>query len=308
VGLSELLEALSGGGEESAPSGQRLVLANLEGTIMRGDERSMQSAHAAPFVQAMREMADDEEVRALVLRINSPGGSATASDLMWHAVRRVAARKPVIVSVGDMAASGGYWVASAGTRIVADGDSLIGSIGVVGGKIVIEDLGQRIGLRSTRLSRGKRAGWMSSLHGFDAGERDAFQRSLQHTYRLFLRRISQGRGMERSAIEPMAEGRLMTARRALDGGLVDRLGGLREALALAREDADLAEDVEVQVWPPRHTFLQQIARLASGADARSLALHQLGTTIGDRPQGLLEALVVGRDTHIAAMPYRLSIR
>ncbi|MGD8858402.1 MAG: S49 family peptidase [Myxococcales bacterium] len=307
VGLSDLLKALSGGEKDAKPSGRRLVVANLEGTIMRGDERSLQSAHAVPFVEALRGMADDDDVRALVLRINSPGGSATASDLMWHAVRRVAARKPVIVSVGDMAASGGYWVASAGTRILADESSLIGSIGVVGGKIVIEDLGQRVGLRSTRLSRGERAGWMSSLHGFDAGEREAFRRSLEYTYRLFLRRISQGRGMDRAAIEPLAEGRLMTARRALEGGLVDRLGGLREAIALAREEAELPDDVEVQVWPPQHTFLQQIARLASGADARSLALQQLRGAAAADPRGLVEALVAGRDTHIAALPYQLSI-
>jgi len=111
----------------------------------------------------MHSLSDDEDVRAVVLRIDSPGGSALASDLMWHAVRRVAKHKPVIVSISDLCASGGYYVASAAARILAQDSSLVGSIGIVGGKIVFEDLAQRVGVHGERLKRGKHAGWQSAL-------------------------------------------------------------------------------------------------------------------------------------------------
>jgi protease-4 len=125
--VGELLKTLWGGGRDK-PQGQRVALAYLEGTIRDEDQDHGSPAGSGPFVAAMRKIADESDVRALVLRIDSPGGSALASDKMWHAVQRVAKRKPVIVSVGDMAASGGYYVACAGTEIFAEDTSLVGSI------------------------------------------------------------------------------------------------------------------------------------------------------------------------------------
>lgn len=308
VGLADLLEALTGGSDERKASGKRIVLAHLDGTIMRGNDNSVQSAHAVPFVAAMREFADDDDVRAVVLRIDSPGGSASASDMMWQAVRRVAGRKPVIVSVGDMAASGGYWVASAGTEIVADDRSLLGSIGVVGGKIVAEELGERAGVEVTHLTRGKHAAWMSAMRGFSDDERQAFERSLNHTYGQFIRRISAGRDMTAEQIDPVAQGRIMTGARAREGGLVDLEGGLREALALAREKAQLPDDVDVQVWPKQPTLLEQIAELTGGAEARAGLLSQvlqLGRV--ESAAGVLETLILGDDSHIAALPFVLRL-
>src|SRR5690242_1458804 len=168
----------------------------------------------------MRHWGDDRNIRAVVLRIESPGGSALASDRMWHAVRRVAKRKPVIVSIGDMAASGGYCVASAGTRVLASDESLVGSIGVVGGKIVGEELGTRFGVHSERIGRGQRSGWMSSLHAFSDDERGAFSSLLEDTYTRFLDRIVEGRNLPRERVLPLAEGRIMSGRRAREGGLV----------------------------------------------------------------------------------------
>ena len=309
VSLLELLEALSGERPPDEVSGERLVLANLEGTIMSGSESSVQSAHAVPFVEAMRGFADDEEVKAVVLRIDSPGGSATASDQMWHAVRRVASRKPVIVSVGDMAASGGYWVASAGTEIVAHDSSLLGSIGVVGGKIVAEDLSERAGVNVTRLTRGKRAAWMSSMRGFSDDERAAFERSLQHTYRLFIRRIAQGREMTPEQIAPLAEGRIVSGRRAREGGLVDAAGGLQEALARAREQAELPDDVAVEVWPDQPTLMQQLSQL-TGSSARRVTLLSTVLELGrlSSTAGLLDALILGDESHIAALPFVFRLR
>ncbi|MDD9934913.1 MAG: S49 family peptidase, partial [Myxococcales bacterium] len=266
-------------------------------------------AHAEPLQDAMRGSADDEEVKAGVRRIDSPGGSATASDQMWHAVRRVASRKPVIVSVGDMAASGGYWVASAGTEIVAHDSSLLGSIGVVGGKIVAEDLSERAGVNVTRLTRGKRAAWMSSMRGFSDDERAAFERSLQHTYRLFIRRIAQGREMTPEQIAPLAEGRIVSGRRAREGGLVDAAGGLQEALARAREQAELPDDVAVEVWPDQPTLMQQLSQL-TGSSARRVTLLSTVLELGrlSSTAGLLDALILGDESHIAALPFVFRLR
>ncbi|MCS6797333.1 MAG: S49 family peptidase, partial [Myxococcota bacterium] len=129
--LAELLEALSGESGARAPRGPRIALMHLTDVITDDEAQGPESGRAGPFVRAARRLADDEDVRAVVLRVDSPGGSAIASDRMWHAVHLLAQRKPVIVSVGDMAASGGYYVASAGTEILAHPTSLVGSIGVV---------------------------------------------------------------------------------------------------------------------------------------------------------------------------------
>src|SRR5689334_18938748 len=130
----------------------------------------------------MRALADDDDVRAVVLRIDSPGGSALASDRMWHAVRRCAARKPVIVSLGDVAASGGYYIASAGTEILAHPTSTIGSIGVIGGKVDLSSLMDRIGVSAEIISRGRNAAWSSPTRGFTDTERAVLLRSMRSTY------------------------------------------------------------------------------------------------------------------------------
>jgi protease-4 len=304
IGLWKLLRTLTGGSERHKTSGKRLVLAYLDGTIMRGSAGSFRSAHAESFVRGMHELADDAGVRAVVLRIDSPGGSAMASDLMWHAVRRLAKRKPVIVSIGDLCASGGYYVASAGTEIVAQDQSLVGSIGVVGGKIVAEDLARRLGVHIERLTRGKHAGWTSAARGWSPEERTAFDHALRDGYELFLRRIAEGRGMKIDEIEPLAEGRLMSARRAREGKLVDHEGGLSTAIALARKRGSLADDAPIQIWPERPNLLQALSEITGGAEARSAVLD--GLSVPQRT-GIIELLLSGDDMPAAVLPYVLSL-
>jgi protease-4 len=301
-GVFDVLHALFAS-EHEGPSGKRVVLAHLNGTIMVGADKSFKSAHARPFVKAMREFADDKDVRAVVLRIDSPGGSVLASDMMWHALRRVAKRKPVIVSVGDLAASGGYYVASAGSEIMAQDDSIVGSIGVVGGKLVGEELAKRIGVHFERLARGKRAGWTSAAHAFTDDERSAFEAMLREGYDRFIARIIEGRHMTRERIAPLAEGRIMSARRAREGGLVDKLGGLREALARARERGGLPPDAPVQVWPERPTLFQALSQLTGGSQAIGSALLE-----GQHVEGFVQLLLAGEANEAAVMPFQLDVR
>ncbi len=305
IGLGDLLRALKGGGAASQPSGKRVVLAVLEGTILRGSPGSFRGAHAEAFVPKMRALADDANVKAVVLRINSPGGSALAADLMWHAVRRVAKRKPVIVSIGDLCASGGYYVASAGSQIVAPDESLVGSIGVVGGKLVFRDLTDRIGVHFQRLARGKHAGWESPTQPFSDEERARFDRMLRQGYALFVSRIAEGRGLKAPEIEPYAEGRLMTGRRARQGRLIDAEGGLVTALAIARKRGGVPPDAAIEIWPQRPGLLQAVAGLASGGGAQSLLASGLDAT--QRP-GIAETLLSGEGTPAAVLPFTLSLR
>ena len=312
LGLLDLLRALMGRKQQHEPKGDRIVLAYLDGTITRGSASSLESGGAESFVGAMRGFADDPHVRAVVLRIDSPGGSALAADLMWHAVRRLQKRKPVIVSIGDMCASGGYYVASAGSEILAQPDSLVGSIGVVGGKLVVSDLAQRIGVHFTELKRGQHAGWTSALQPFTDSERAAFEQQLQATYELFLARIGEGRKLARQAIEPYAEGRLMLGSRAREAHLVDTAGGLRDAMARARDRAHLAPDAPVQVWPQRQGLLQALSALTG--ETRSDAAGDAG---GERAwlvrmarsqhMALIETLLSGDGLQAAVLPYVLSV-
>jgi protease-4 len=229
-----------------------------------------------------------------------------ASDLMWHAVRSLAKRKPVIVSIGDLCASGGYYVASAGTEIMAQDQSLVGSIGIVGGKVAAEELAQRLGIHVQRLTRGKRAGWTSPAQGFSPGEREAFEHMLHDGYDRFIGRVAEGRNLKPAQIEPVAGGRLMSAQRAREGKLVDREGGLSAALDEARKRGSLAADAPLQIWPPRPGLLQALGELsAGGSDARSALLSNLGVA---EHAAVIEALLATGDPVAAVLPFSLSIQ
>jgi protease-4 len=310
MGIGQLIGALTGGREDETSKDKRLVLAYLTGTIMDGDPSSVRGADAEPFVAAMRRFADDENVRAVVLRIDSPGGSAPASDRMWHALARLSKRKPVIVSVGDMAASGGYYIASAGTEILARDDSLVGSIGVVGGKIVAADLAQRSGVHFERLQRGQNSGWPSAVHRFSDSERAAIRELLESTYRLFLERVALGRKLPQARIEAVAEGRLLMGGTAREAGLVDAEGGLSEALARARKLGGLGAEAPLEVWPQERSLVEQLVHgVSSGpVGGASLAQRLLLRAVDLPPSAVLEVLLAGRQQAAAALPFTLQIR
>ncbi|MET0390175.1 MAG: signal peptide peptidase SppA [Polyangiales bacterium] len=305
--LNDLFKSLFSGKAEK-PKGERIGLAYLAGTITDDSRERGGGSASGPFVTAMRRFADDSDVRALVLRIDSPGGSALASDKMWHAVRRVAKRKPVIISVGDMAASGGYYVACAGTEIFAQPESVLGSIGVVGGKIVGQGLASRIGIRPTALSRGKNAGWMSPFHPFSPSERVAVQRAMQQTYDTFIARVQEGRKLELDRIAKVAEGRIMTGKRAQSGGLVDTLGGLHDAIAQARTKGGVAADAKIEVWPKERSMLERASQLF-GAEAQAMPLEQVWSALPELAQSpVVSEWLRGELSPLAALPYALRLR
>jgi protease-4 len=311
LSLGVLLRALSEKEERIPQDAARLALVHLSGEIVDGDTRGSERSASDPFVKAMRRFADDTRVRAVVLRIESPGGSALASDRMWHAVRRAATRKPVIVSVGDMAASGGYYVASAGTHILASEGSVLGSIGVVGGKMVAADLAQKVGVHVTVVPRGKHAAWLSPLVPFSDDERVRLERALTDTYKLFLERVALGRKRTIEQLAPAGEGRLMGGERAKELGLIDEVGGLSRAVALARERGKLSKNAAIVRWPEAETPLSALGGLFGAHAANTRMLSELSVDpLAAQPvihSALLRALTHPAPYAIASLPFLLRI-
>lgn len=205
-------------------------------------------ASAAGVAAALHRAADDSAVRAIVLRIESPGGDGFASDLIWREVVRAREKgKPVVASMGDVAASGGYLVAAGADAIVAEPSTLTGSIGVFAAKPDLGGLLEKLSVQRDASARGDKAQLLSLARPWTEAERAAVQRQIDAFYGVFLDRVAKGRKLSRAEVEAVAGGRVWTGQQALERRLVDRLGTLADAVALARERAGLAADaVEVR--------------------------------------------------------------
>jgi protease-4 len=195
---------------------------------------------------------------------------------MWAAARSLAEAKPLIASVGDIAASGGYYIASAADEILAHPNSLVGSIGVVGGKFNFAGLAEEIGVSTYVLQRGERAAWSTPLRALSPAEREALETLLRDTYERFIDRVAVGRKMDREAVMAAAEGRVMTAQDGIELGLIDHMAGLSEALAKARASAGLGSDAPVELWPTTQGIIDAINELLSGDGDDARALQRLG--------------------------------
>ena len=223
----------------------------------------------------LRAALRDEHARAVLLHVDSPGGSAVASEVIWREMVRLReAGRTVVVSMGAVAASGGYYIACPAETIVALPGTLTGSIGVFGGKLVVADLLDRVGLATGAVEQGARARMWSPRRTFTAAERERLDAGLDAVYDDFVGKVAAGRGRPVTEIEPLARGRVWSGADALGIGLVDELGGLRDALRIARERAGLAEDAPVR--PALH--IPPLARLGkpkNSDDPRSVQLSAL---------------------------------
>lgn len=220
---------------------------------------------------ALRAARENENAKAVLFRVDSPGGSAVASDTMWREVELTRkAGKPVIVSMGAVAGSGGYYISCPADVIVAQPGTITGSIGVLGGKVVIADLLDRVGLGTGIVERGGSASMYSMRRGFTDDQHERLAAMLDRVYREFVQKVSDGRSMGYDAVHEVARGRIWSGADALDKGLVDRLGSLRDAAQVARKRAGLAHDAPVRpaiVIPP----LARLGRPTSSEDPRALA-------------------------------------
>lgn len=227
------------------------------------------------MAKLFREVREDPSVRAVVFRVDSPGGSALASEMIWREVTLTAAAKPVVVSMGDLAASGGYYVSCGASWIVAERGTLTGSIGVIGAAIDLTDLQEAIGLRYTTFSRGRRAELMAPSGRLSDEGREVMMGLLREVYDQFLDRVATGRRMPREAVASLAEGRVWTGAQALRHDLVDEIGGIETALAKARELSGAPQDAEILSLPRAKTLFELLSDAGVHAAVRATCADAL---------------------------------
>ena len=236
---------------------RHVALIRIEGLIVDGESAHPPAPVPIPLLggsrsgdltvtQEARRALEDKSVAAAVLWIDSPGGSATASEAMAAALERLAEAKPLVVAMGAVAASGGYYIATPAHWIVAHPGTLTGSIGVVAGKLVTGDLLERLGIKRELLSRGSNARMWDPERPFTDDERREVQTGIERTYDVFLARVAASRDLDIADVQAVAGGRVWTGRQALERRLVDALGGLEDAIAMAREMAGLGERAPVR--------------------------------------------------------------
>ena len=212
-------------------------------------------------VKAIRDARDDATVKAIVLRVDSPGGSIYPSDFIWKAIEDAKKKKPVVISMSDVAASGGYYISMGANKIVAEPLTITGSIGIYAYKPVVKEFYDWIGVTSEYLTRGKNAGLFRETEKFSDEERKSFEGLLKRSYyNEFLPKAAQGRGRDAEYIDSVGQGRVWTGARAKEKGLVDEFGGLDKAVEIAKELAQIPADKGVRrvVFPAPRSFFQQI--------------------------------------------------
>jgi protease-4 len=280
--ISEIVRIIAGA--EPSTSKPHIAVVPAEGSITMSSGGLLSEGGITPTAlgKVLRRLAEDDAVKAVVLRIDSPGGSPLASDLIWHDMMELRKKKPVVASVGEMAASGGYYIACAASRVVAERTSIVGSIGVFGGKVVVDETLAEVGVHAETHAPSpdpvaqRRAAYLSPLVPWDDETRSRVRAHMKSVYDLFLDRVATGRKLGLQAVKKVAEGRIWTGGQGLERGLVDELGGLGKALEIARTEAHLDEDAPVRVEGAAETLLETLL-LGEGADQSEvrLALERL---------------------------------
>ncbi len=276
-----------GDGDKGLPV---IAFVTMEGTIDAGKSQSNplrgdNVIGAETFIQQLDEIAANGNVKALVLRINSPGGSYSASNEIWNALMRLKEKNhlPIIVSMGDYAASGGYFVALAGDKLLAEPATITGSIGVLGGKIVFAGLWNKLKVNWGEVKFGDNAGILSANHKFSASEKAVFNKSLDNVYHDFVTKVAEARQITSDGMDKLARGRVWTGQQAVDNGLIDELGGISQAVIWAKKLSDIAPQGRFNIvyYPKAKTFQEKVAELINGGAKISVnkTVKQMGLDI-----------------------------
>lgn len=317
AGLIKLMDLLAGiDSSQRMGSGPRIAVIYATGAIMSGSssQGGLLGTHVLgsdTFIKAVEKAAKDEKVKAIVLRVDSPGGSALASDLMWRALQE--ADKPIVVSMGDVAASGGYYISMGANRIFAEPGTLTGSIGVVGGKLAIEGLYDKIGITTSVISRGDNSGTFSPMTGYTESERAAVMKLLNAVYKQFTEKAAEGRKMEYTALEKLARGRVYTGAMAVNNGLIDQLGTLEDAIEHARHLGKIPKDVKFEklILPrPTSPFEQIFGSVDAKAEQSqqlSRMLNLLSPELSEQLQQLDLINLLAREKTLTLLPFKIRV-
>jgi protease-4 len=294
--------------------GPRIAVIYASGTIVSGrsgyDPMNGPVLGSDTLVDYIRRVRDARDIRGVVLRIDSPGGSAVASDVLWRELmlmRDAKPEKPFVVSMSDLAASGGYYLAMAAPQIVAEPGTLTGSIGIFGGKVVTGGVFSKLGANIEGVSQGKNADINSPTRVYSDAERQKVGEQLQAFYDQFVERVAASRHMTPERVDGMAQGRVWTGRQAKENGLVDALGGLERAIELVKAKAKLTgREVEVVVYPTRKSIYEILSSQWGGSDERLRLAALLGVS-ERRALGLVSApwTLFRSGEALALMPFGL---
>jgi protease-4 len=298
--------------------GERIAVIYATGEIGSGKSENSptgdQSIGSDTVAKALNDARDDKTIKAIVLRVDSPGGSGLASDIIWHAVEAAKQKKPVVVSMADVAASGGYYIAASANKIIAQPSTITGSIGVVGGKPVMKGFYDWIGLSNEYVLRGKNAGMFRETEKFSPDERAKFEEWIKTTYyNDFVPKVAKGRSKDPQYIDSVGQGRVWTGSQGKDRGLVDEFGGLDRAVAVAQQLANIPADKGVTrvILPYPQTFLQQLLNIGD----TSTEAQQQRAVFAALPEDARRALRYMRlldqmknGESMLVMPFELQIR
>ena len=252
----ELMAKIMGGAQERRANKPALAVLHLDGQILDGEREMPDMLASGPTVKAIEELETDDDVRAVVARINSPGGSATASEAIRAALERLAKKKPLVISMGNVAASGGYWISCVGRPVYAEPETLTGSIGVFALKLSFGPLLKKIGVKMESVTLDESAGAMAMDRGWTPTEQERMQGLVDDIYDKFLKLVAHSRKLKVEQVAPIAGGRVWSGVQARKLALVDKLGGLDQALAAAAGEAGLEPGYQVIHRPRKKNFFE----------------------------------------------------
>jgi protease-4 len=318
MGIMKLFQTMLGdGGADPSDDQAKVAVVYAVGPIMSGESASSafggSTMGSDTIVEALKDAADDDSVKAIVLRVDSPGGSALASDLIWRQTQAI--DKPIVASMGDIAASGGYYISMGADRIFAEPGTVTGSIGVVGGKMTMKGLFDKLGIATESIARGDNSGMFSTTSKFSKSEREVVEKMMKDIYQQFTSKAAKGRKMNQEDLEKFAGGQVFTGRVAKRHGLVDEIGTLRDAIQSAKRLAgiDADEKVEIKVLPePKNPFEALFgADMDAEKEAQAQLLSGLATFAPELRGVLVHAMQlrqVMREPVALMMPYWFEVK
>jgi protease-4 len=290
-------------------SGDRIAMLAAEGDIIRAEGKPGLGTEAViasgPFIKTIRQIREDRSIKGVILRIDSPGGDATASDEILRELKLLSAAKPMVVSMSDVAASGGYYMASTGDPIVAYPDTITGSIGVLYVKPNIHGLFDKLGISEDAITRGKMADVDSVYTPLSDAGRQKLHESIQDVYDVFVSKVASARKKTFAQIDPIAQGRVWMGAQARDNGLVDQLGGLDQAIALVRQKAHLPANgaTNLILYPPRRSLLDVLTSSSTSSIEDEVTARDLRKKIPGLPG---PAMLEGGMLQI--LPYQFTVQ
>lgn len=286
----------------------RIAVLYASGTILYGEGGSAYIGQES-IARALKRIREDQKVKAIVLRVNSPGGSALTSELIWRELKRTQEQKPVVVSISDVAASGGYYIAMASDFIMAQPTSITGSIGVFGTLPNFSDLSKKIGITPQWVETNKQSRGYSVFGPMTQENYNEIKDGIEKTYDIFLDRVAEGRSMDKNQVDELAQGRVWSAASALDKGLIDAYGGIYDAIEKAAELGETS-DYAVQSFPRYKSEFEQI--FGDFSEAQAKVLQQVTKAFLPEPVNALnqqlEQLKTKENQIQARMPFELNIR